>query len=342
VTPGRRALGVAFIAMLTLCVPELARATPFADVSPESWPYQALRTLAVEGVIQGYPDGAFKGDRRPSRDEVAAIIARVVAKLDDAAAQTASKADLDTLQTSTGVLADDLDALGVRVTALEDQLGTRAERTAFAPSRSGDGALPVSGTSRPSPATPTILELAAEGVIDGYPGGAFAGDRPLTRYEMAAIIARIVAKIDDAAAQTASNADLTTLQRLTGVLADELDALGVRVNALEDHRTAHATATAVARSLHVHGPVPVAGDGLIDGAPGRAFMRGRPLTRYEMAAITARVVARIDAEAAQMATKADLDTIQKSTGVLADELDALGVRVTVLESRENEQASLHF
>ena len=65
-----------------------------------------------------------------------------------------------------------------------------------------------------------VNKLAAEGVIEGYPGGTYGGDRLMTRYEMAQIVAKAMAK--------GANAD-----RLAAEFADELDSLGVRVSNLE-------------------------------------------------------------------------------------------------------------
>ena len=65
-----------------------------------------------------------------------------------------------------------------------------------------------------------VNKLAAEGVIEGYPGGTYGGDRLMTRYEMAQIVAKAMAK--------GANAD-----RLAAEFAGELDSLGVRVSNLE-------------------------------------------------------------------------------------------------------------
>ncbi len=328
-TRGRRGRIIAFVALVTLCVPTLVRATPFADVRIDSWPYRAIQTLAAAGLIDGYPDGAFQGQRPLTCDEMATIIARVGAKIASEGAQTASRADLEALRQQTGVLAGELDALGVRVTALD-------RGTTFAPSLSDRDTLPVSSTAPRHPANPPIRMLLAAGLIDGYPGGAFRGARPVTRYEMAAIVARVVVKIAAQGAQTASRADLETMLTLTGVVADELAALGVRVAALEDRlaarRTRPAFAPSPAAAPLTPPPIPTRSGFALDGYSVVASNRARPLTRDEAAAIVARVVATIEAEGAQAASKADLDTLQKQTGVLAGELDALGVRVTALES----------
>ena len=65
-----------------------------------------------------------------------------------------------------------------------------------------------------------VNKLASEGVIEGYPGGTYGGDRLMTRYEMAQIVAKAMAK--------GANAD-----KLAAEFAGELDSLGVRVANLE-------------------------------------------------------------------------------------------------------------
>ena len=66
-----------------------------------------------------------------------------------------------------------------------------------------------------------VNKLAAEGVVEGYPGGIYGGDRLMTRYEMAQIVTKAMAK--------GANVD-----RLAAEFADELDSLGVRVANLEN------------------------------------------------------------------------------------------------------------
>lgn len=64
-----------------------------------------------------------------------------------------------------------------------------------------------------------VAKLADAGVVDGY-GAAFGGDKLMTRYEMAQLVAKAMAK--------GANTD-----KLAAEFADELDALGVRVAKLE-------------------------------------------------------------------------------------------------------------
>lgn len=110
-------------------------ATPFSDVPANHWAYQAIQSLAADGLVEGYPDGKFKGDRPMTRYEMAVVIARVIAKVQEMMPTGyASKADLDKLSKLIDAFKDELDALGVRVTNLEDSLAALDKRTKFAQS----------------------------------------------------------------------------------------------------------------------------------------------------------------------------------------------------------------
>ena len=90
-----------------------AAANPFSDVPADSWAYDAVTTLAADGVIDGYPDGTYKGQNTMTRYEMAQIVARAMAKTD---LEKADKALVDKLAAE---FAEELDNLGVRVTDLE-------------------------------------------------------------------------------------------------------------------------------------------------------------------------------------------------------------------------------
>ncbi len=116
----------------------VAFATPFSDVPANHWAYQYVQSLAADGIIDGYPDGKFKGDRPLTRYEMAVVVARAVAHVQETGA---SKQDLEKLQKLIDALKDELDALGVRVTNLEDSLDALDKRTKFAQSVSLHGNL---------------------------------------------------------------------------------------------------------------------------------------------------------------------------------------------------------
>ena len=55
-----------------------AKSVLFPDVAENHWAYQYVTTLAKKGILEGYPDGEFKGDRMMTRYEFAAIVYRIV------------------------------------------------------------------------------------------------------------------------------------------------------------------------------------------------------------------------------------------------------------------------
>ena len=50
----------------------------FPDVPANHWAYEYVKDLADKGLVEGYPDGEFKGDRTMTRYEYAAIIYRAL------------------------------------------------------------------------------------------------------------------------------------------------------------------------------------------------------------------------------------------------------------------------
>ena len=81
-------------------------ANPFSDVPAGHWAYDAVNKLAAEGIVNGYPDGTFGGDKLMTRYEMAQIVAKAMA----------NGANVDKLAAE---FADELDSLGVRVANLE-------------------------------------------------------------------------------------------------------------------------------------------------------------------------------------------------------------------------------
>ena len=90
-----------------------AAANPFSDVPRDHWAYDAVTQLAADGVVEGYGDGTYRGDRNITRYEMAQMVAKAMAKGDMSASD---KALVDRLAAE---FADELNNLGVRVSNLE-------------------------------------------------------------------------------------------------------------------------------------------------------------------------------------------------------------------------------
>lgn len=109
----------AAIAACFACVAvTVSAANPFTDVSSDDWAYQAVASLSDEGVIDGYPDGTFRGDKHVTRYEIAQIVARLMAKED-----TLNDSQKETLAKLSSQYANELKDLGVRIAELEKKRG---------------------------------------------------------------------------------------------------------------------------------------------------------------------------------------------------------------------------
>jgi hypothetical protein len=159
-----------------------------------------------------------------------------------------------------------------------------------------------------------VEALAAKGILVGFPDGTYRGNEPLTRYQAALIIYRLLQQIEEElkakgespTMEAMSPEDLEALKNAIQELAAELAALGVRVSALEDSAATKddiARLEAMLQELKAQ-PAPEPG---MDQAALQDLM-----DRVEAASIAA-------------------DTALAQAQQLAAELAALGVRVSALE-----------
>ena len=106
-------------------------ANPFSDVPAGHWAYDSVNKLASAGIVDGYGNGTFGGDRLMTRYEMAQIVAKAMAK----------GANVDRLAAE---FADELDSLGVRVAALEkksDNVKITGEFRALYANHEGKGSI---------------------------------------------------------------------------------------------------------------------------------------------------------------------------------------------------------
>ena len=111
-------LKAAIVACFACAAVTVSAANPFTDVSADDWAYQAVASLSDEGVIDGYPDGTFRGDKHVTRYEIAQIVARLMAKED-----TLNASQKETLAKLSSQYANELKDLGVRIAELEKKRG---------------------------------------------------------------------------------------------------------------------------------------------------------------------------------------------------------------------------
>lgn len=110
-----KALAAAFFTAAAFSV---SAANPFADVEESSWGYQAVCRLSEEGVVAGYPDGTFRGDKNVTRYEMAEIVGKLLAARERLTAE-----QQETVDRLAKEYAAELQNLGVRVSELEKKKG---------------------------------------------------------------------------------------------------------------------------------------------------------------------------------------------------------------------------
>jgi hypothetical protein len=107
-------VALALVFVLGIAGTAFAAANPFVDVPAKHWAYDAVSKLAKAGILDGYGDGTYRGERLASRYEMAQATAKAMARADKADAQM--KALIDKLAVE---FAAELNNLGVRVAKLE-------------------------------------------------------------------------------------------------------------------------------------------------------------------------------------------------------------------------------
>ncbi|SDE57541.1 S-layer homology domain-containing protein, partial [Sporomusa acidovorans] len=107
-------LSVIVAAMFCMANIALAANNPFDDVPANHWAYAAVNQLAKAGVIDGYGNGTFQGDKTLTRYEMAVIVGKAISH--SAKADAENKALINKLSVE---FKDELTNLGVRVDKLE-------------------------------------------------------------------------------------------------------------------------------------------------------------------------------------------------------------------------------
>ena len=225
---------LAAVLVLALAVPAFA-APLFPDVPENHWARDAVATLAAKGLVEGYPDGTFKGDRASTRWEVAMVVARFLAKMEQEHATFATKAELEELRKLVSALREELDALGVRVTNLEENVGrldqrvTELERITFygeVNTRVGAQTYWNTGSSAMGGAVPLMNYNSAVGSATGA-GGLIPAPSAAAGLSMNPFIFGITGVTDWRSGRPMSNGTIFTTRALLGTrvrLTDDLDA----------------------------------------------------------------------------------------------------------------------
>lgn len=73
---------ISMLKALIVCISSVtfAAANPFSDVPVVHFAYDDVTELAAEGIVDGYGDGTFLGNKKATRYEVAVMVARLYTK----------------------------------------------------------------------------------------------------------------------------------------------------------------------------------------------------------------------------------------------------------------------
>lgn len=197
---------LAFALLLSVNATVFSAANPFSDVPADHWAYNAVTTLAVNGINEGYGDATFRGDRNITRYEVATMLARMpINKFESPEVNDTNFSDLPKghwAYNSVMLLSDNGISQGYGDGSFRgDQNITRYEMVTLISKliseddTSTQGAMPFMDVPEGHWASEYVKTSAAKGLIEGYGDGTFRGDRNITRYETAMILAKVMASI---------------------------------------------------------------------------------------------------------------------------------------------------
>lgn len=111
----KKLLQVAMTTALTVAFAVPAFANPFSDVPAKHWAYDAVNKLAKAGIVDGFNDNTFRGDKTITRYEMAEIVSRAMNK----SMNSDQKILMDKL---TKEYAVEINNLGVKVTGMQNQI----------------------------------------------------------------------------------------------------------------------------------------------------------------------------------------------------------------------------
>ncbi len=221
-------------ALLLMAAPALA-APLFPDVPENHWARDAVSALAAKGVLEGYPDGTFKGDRASTRWEVAAVVARLLARMEEDHTSLATATELQEIRRLAESLREELDAMGVRVTSLEgvvERLDRRVgelERITFygeVTTRVGGQSFRATGSSALGGGIPLLDYNSAVGSATGA-GGPIPAPSAAAGMAMNPFVFGILSVTDWRSGRPLTNGAMFTTRALLGTrvrLAEDVDA----------------------------------------------------------------------------------------------------------------------
>ena len=189
----------------------------FSDVSPNHWACKRIKAMAKKGIVKGYGNGKFHPNASVSNIEALTMIVRFSQEVDADDLKDALK-DSKYYKDAKYYKGVPLWARGYIAIALEEEILTEDDLDDFRPNAAAKRAFVAVLLGRamdvdpdddyrgldfkdlkqiPKEALEYLPYLVEEGYITGYHNGKFMPNKPVTRAELANILAKIDADIDD-------------------------------------------------------------------------------------------------------------------------------------------------
>ncbi len=223
------AVVLAIAMVLGLMLPVMAG--PFADVPENHWAYEAVKQLAAYGLIQGFPDGTYKGQEPMTRYQMAIVVARLLSDLDAEIIELRDAIDSG-LEAEKAARAEDREAIDAAIEQAKNDAVQMSTEIAEELARK---------------AATEAAEAAAEAAVNRLEEAGLIGEgkeEPAGEAQIAEtpIIEKIIEKhiietegsIDQATLDTRVAESIALIDAVKAEFAMELAVLGVRVSALEE------------------------------------------------------------------------------------------------------------
>ena len=179
-----------------------AQPNPFSDVPAEHWATDAVTNLVSKGIVEGYGDGTYRGDRNITRYEATNILAKFLAsKINSDSDKKMTFKDVPEnhwayrsvqFTSSVGINKgyDDNTFRGEKYITRYEMAQMIANFVRSEMNSSQKNFSPFRDLSENHWANDAVTILASKGIVEGYGNGTFQGDRNITRYEAAVMIAK--------------------------------------------------------------------------------------------------------------------------------------------------------
>ncbi len=74
----KHAIAAAIVLAIITAAPAIGAEPPFKDVPKDHWAAEYVAKAASDGIMKGYPDSTFKGDKAVTRYELAVALERMI------------------------------------------------------------------------------------------------------------------------------------------------------------------------------------------------------------------------------------------------------------------------